>query len=74
MVDRESQDTEHHRTLWGAAEYDDLEMERKMQPGDTNLREWRKRTLEGKAEEVRRTVTLHNSQGQPQVEWEFTDA
>lgn len=63
-------------TEWGQPEYDDLEMERAMQPGDTALWEWRAARLEGRVADSRRTVTitLNDSGGEAVVEWAFTDA
>lgn len=75
-VERESTDGDHTRSLLGQTEYEMLEMEREMKPGDTTLVDWRKDIRQGKIEEGRQTVTvtLNDSSGNPVIEWEFTEA
>lgn len=72
---REGSDSDHQRRTWGETEYDDLEMERAVRPGDTRVFDWREQVRQGKVEAARRTVvvTLLDG-GDPAIRWEFTNA
>jgi phage tail-like protein len=61
---------------WGATEYDDLYMERVFDPNDMVLYDWRRDVIQGKIDDGIRplTVVLNDSDGNPQVKWEFSNA
>lgn len=67
---------EEERKLWGQTTFDDLEMERGVQPGDTRLLEWRDDIVAGKIEGSRRdiVVTILDEDNEPMFEWEFLNA
>jgi len=64
------------QTVWGKTTFDDLEMERGVQPGDTRIFDWREAVRMGNIDEGRKqvAVVLMNEEGQPQVRWEFEGA
>lgn len=63
-------------SLTGQTTYGDLTMERDMSSDDTTIWDWRQAVVEGRMGDALRTVTvtLQDSEGQPAVEWEFTQA
>lgn len=73
---REGNEPDHEKKLWGQTTYDDLEMERGVQPGDTAVFDWRQSVIEGRVDNGRKevAVTLMDEEGQPQIRWEFTNA
>lgn len=60
----------------GQTTFEDLVMERIVLKGDSTLRDWRDEMRQGKVESARRTVsvTLLTEEGQPVIEWRFTNA
>lgn len=73
---RDGEDTEGGKKLWGQPVYDDLEMERGVQPGERQITNWLEEVKKGDLEKGRKTVAviLMDERGRPQVRWEFTDA
>lgn len=73
---REGNQPDHERKLWGQTTYDDLEMERGVQPGDTRIYDWRQDVIEGRVDSGRKevAVVLMDEEGEPQIRWEFTGA
>lgn len=64
------------RKTWGQTTFDDLEMERGVQPGDTRIVDWREAVRMGNVDEGRKeiAVVLMDQRGEPQIRWEFTGA
>ncbi|MCY4730712.1 phage tail protein [Natronomonas gomsonensis] len=60
---------------WGQPAYGDLELERGITPGETQLTDWRLAIEEGKLDEGRKelTVTVEDSSG-ARTQWMFSDA
>ncbi|MEF8814299.1 MAG: phage tail protein [Halovenus sp.] len=73
---REGNDPEYEKKTWGQPTFDDLEMERGVKPGETELRDWFEDVRAGKADEGRKeiAVKLLDEEGEVQIQWEFTDA
>lgn len=73
---REGNDADHEKKLWGQVTFDDLEMERGVKPGDTELYDWVKDIQAGKADEGRKEIAIkvNNEEGEMQLQWEFTKA
>lgn len=73
---REGNEPGYERKLWGQTTFDDLEMERGVQPGDTRIFDWRKDVIEGRVDSGRKevAVTLLDEEGEPQIRWEFQGA
>lgn len=67
---------ESDRVLWGQTTFDDLEMERGVQPGATELHDWIKDVQAGKADAGRKeiAVKLRDEEGQTRLQWTFQDA
>lgn len=70
----EGEDTQ--RTLWGEPTFDDLEMERGLAPESTELIDWRLAVERGQVDQGRKeiAVKLQNEEGEPQIQWTFTNA
>ena len=60
----------------GETMFEDLVMKRTVFKGDSTLRDWRDEMRQGGGERARRnvTVTLLSEEGQPTIEWRFTNA
>lgn len=73
---REGNDAEFEKKTWGQPSFDDLEMERGVKPGATELHDWIKDMQAGKADESRKeiAVKLLNEEGQVEINWEFREA
>ena len=73
---RDGDEPDHERKIWGQTMFDDLEMERGVQPGDTRMYDWREEVRMGNLDEGRKevAVTLMDEEGEPQVRWEFQNA
>ena len=73
---REGNEPDYEKKLWGQTTFDDLEMERGVQPGDTAIFDWRQDVIEGRVDNGRKeiAVTLMDEEGQAQIRWEFTNA
>ena len=61
---------------WGQTTFQDLEMERGVQPGDTRIYDWREEIVDGDEQGGLKTVvvTLMDEEGVDQIEWTFEDA
>lgn len=73
---RNGNDPDYEQPGWGQTTFDDLEMERGVQPGDTRLYEWRQDVIEGRVDEARKeiAITVMDEESEPQVEWQFFGA
>lgn len=73
---REGDSDAESRTVTGQTEFDDLEMERGVKPGDTKLWDWRRDVEAGRIEDARKSirVALKDEEGNDGMVWEFTDA
>lgn len=73
---REGSDPEHEKKTWGQVTFDDLEMERGFAPDATELWDWTKDILAGKADEGRKeiAVKLKDEEGETAIHWEFREA
>lgn len=73
---REGNDAEYAKKTWGQPSFDDLEMERGVKPGATELHDWIKDIQAGKADEGRKeiAVKLLDEEGEMQLQWEFRQA
>lgn len=73
---RNGNEPDHEKKIWGQTTYDDLEMERGVQPGDTKIHDWHLDVVNGKVDDGRKelAVILLDEQGDPQIRWEFQDA
>lgn len=73
---REGDEPDHERKVWGQTTYDDLEMERGVQPGDTAIYDWRQSVIQGQVDSGRKQVaiTLLDEEGNPQIRWELQGA
>ena len=73
---REGDDPDYEKKLWGQTTYDDIEMERGVQPDDTDIYEWRMDVIQGRLDEGRRelAIILQDEEGDGQVRWEFENA
>lgn len=73
---REGDDPDYEKQIWGQTSFDDLEMERGVQPGDTAVFDWRQAVMEGRVDEGRKevAVVLMDEEGSPQIRWEFQQA
>lgn len=62
--------------VWGETTFQDLEMERGVQPGDTRMYDWREDVRDGNADDGLKEVAiiLLDEEGAPQIRWEFHDA
>lgn len=67
---------ESDEDAWGQTTYQDLEMERGVQPGDTRIHDWREEIVDGNEQDGLKTVvvTLMDEEGADQIEWTFEDA
>lgn len=73
---RDGTDPDYSRKLWGRTTYDDLEMERGAQEGDTRIFDWRQAVINGQVDDARKNIAviLQDEEGQDILRWEFTDA
>ena len=73
---REGDEPDYEKKLWGQTTFDDLEMERGVQPGDTRIYDWRQDIIEGRVDEGRKelAVVLLDEEGEDQIRWEFVNA
>lgn len=73
---RGGDDPEYEKKTWGQPTFDDLEMERGVEPGATELWDWIKDIQAGKADEGRKeiAVKLKNEEGDTAIHWEFMGA
>ncbi|PSP24296.1 cysteine protease [Halobacteriales archaeon QH_10_65_19] len=73
---REGNEAEYERKIWGQTTFDDLEMERGVKPGDTQLYDWHENIRQGNVDEGRKeiAVILMDENGEPQTRWEFQEA
>lgn len=73
---REGTDPDYEKKIWGQTTFDDLEMERGVQPGDTSIFDWREQVRMGNVDDGRKevAVVLMDENGAPQVRWEFQSA
>jgi phage tail-like protein len=73
---REGDDPEHEKKTWGQVTFDDLEMERGVKPGATELWDWIEDIQAGKADEGRKeiAVKLKDEEGEMMIQWEFREA
>ena len=73
---REGEDPDWEKKIWGQTRFDDLEMERSVQPGDTRIFDWREAVRLGDVDEGRKevAVVLMDEEGEPQIRWEFDGA
>ena len=73
---REGDEPDYEKKIWGQTKFDDLEMERGVQPGDTRIFDWREEVRMGNLDEGRKevAVVLMDEEGQPQIRWEFQGA
>lgn len=68
------------RRRLGETTFDDLEMERGVNPGDTRLWDWQQAAVEGRVEEVFRELTVvqltkfEREPDKEQIRWEFQEA
>ena len=61
---------------WGSTTFDDLEMERGVQPSDSRIFDWREAVRTDDVDEGHKEVAviLMDEEGAPQIRWEFEDA
>lgn len=73
---REGEEPDGEKKLWGATTFQDLEMERGVQPGDTRLFDWREEVRANNTDDGLKDVAviLMNEEGAPQIRWDFKDA
>ena len=73
---REGDDPDWEKKIWGQTTFDDLEMERGVQPGDSRIFDWREQVRMGNLDEGRKevAVVLMDEEGSPQIRWEFQRA
>jgi phage tail-like protein len=73
---REGDEPDYEKKIWGQTTFDDLEMERGVQPDDTAIFDWRQDVIEGRVDDGRKEVAviLMDEEGQPQIRWEFQEA
>lgn len=73
---REGDDADHEKKVFGQTTFDDLEMERGVQPGDHRLFQWREQVRMGDIDNGLKevTVTLLDEEGESQFQWEFQGA
>ncbi len=73
---REGNAPEYEKKIWGQTTFEDLEMERGVQPGDSQLFDWHESVRQGQVEQGRKSiaVVLMDEEGEPQIRWEFTSA
>jgi phage tail-like protein len=71
---REGNEPDYEKKIWGQTTFDDLEMERGVQPGDTAIYDWRQSVRQGSVDAGRKdvAVVLMDEEGEPQIRWEFT--
>ena len=70
---RESDDYDYEDKTWGATTFQDLEMSRGVQPGDTRLSDWRNEVRAGNFDEAIKEikVTLMDEEGEDVFRWVF---
>jgi phage tail-like protein len=63
-------------TEWGRTGFDDLEMSRGVNPGNTRLYDWHEAVEEGNVDSGRKSVTvkLLDEDGNPMIQWELQEA
>jgi len=73
---REGDDAEYEKKTWGQPTFDDLEMERGVTPGATELWGWVRDIQAGKVDEGRKEIEikLKNEEGETMLHWEFREA
>lgn len=73
---RDGDDPDYEKKLWGQTTWDDLEMERGVQPGDSRIYDWREEVIQGRVDEGRKevTITLLDEAGEPLIRWGFQNA
>ncbi len=73
---REGDDPDWEKKIWGQTTFDDLEMERGVQPGDSRIFDWREHVRMGNLDEGRKDVDviLMDEEGAEQIRWEFENA
>lgn len=73
---REGNAPEYEKKIWGQTTFEDLEMERGVQPDDTALFDWHESVRQGQVENGRKSVAvvLMDEEGESQIRWEFTEA
>lgn len=73
---REGNEPDYEKKIWGQTVFEDLEMERGVNPGDTRLVDWRNDVMEGRVDDARKelAVILMDEEGSGQVRWEFQEA
>lgn len=72
---REGDESDWEKKVSGQVTFDDLEMERGVEPGDSRIWDWRTASMEN-PEEGRKeiAVTLEDERGEPQLRWTFLNA
>ncbi|MEF8880344.1 MAG: phage tail protein, partial [Candidatus Nanohaloarchaea archaeon] len=55
---REGNEAKHEKKMWGQVTFDDLEMERGVKPGATELHDWIKDIQAGKADSGRKEIAV----------------
>ena len=73
---REGDDPDWEQQLWGQTTFSPLSMVRGVQPGDTQVFDWRETIRMGDVDEGRKTVevTLMDEEGEDQIRWKFENA
>lgn len=73
---REGDEPDWETQIWGQTTFSDLVMERGVQPGDTQIFDWREEVREGDLDEGRKNVdvTLMDEEGEDLLRWEFNNA
>lgn len=73
---REGDEPDWERKLWGQTTFDDLEMQRGIQPGARQLYDWREEVRQRNVDDGRKdvTITLLDEESAPQIRWEFENA
>ena len=69
---RNGNDADYERPPWGRTTYDDLDMERAVDPIDPRVWDWRQAVIEGRVDEAMKAVaiTVLDEEREPQVEWQ----
>ena len=72
----EGGDPDQRKKVWGETTFEDLEMERGVQPSDTRVYDWREDIRNGNLDDGLKEVSviLQDEEGQAQLRWEFHDA
>jgi len=73
---REGDEPDWEKKIWGQTTFDDLEMERGVQPDDSRIFDWREQVRMGNLDEGRKevAVVLMDEEGRSQIRWEFQGA